>query len=226
MASWMVHLRIAEKLSTMINDISEREFIIGNIAPDSGVPNEDWSEFTPPYDVSHYIEADDKGKRIRRIDKYVGKYLSKELLASYTSGQFSFYLGYLTHLITDDLWVERVIKYCAEKFPEDYAADKKEAVWRWKKDFYDLDAKYLRDYPDFHAFSVYSSSVGYENKYLDFFSPDAFDNRRDYITRFYLEKRADLDREYAYFTEDEMTSFVESAPDEIINRLRTFVKKL
>ena len=28
--------------------ILKKPFVIGNIAPDAGVPNEDWSEFSPP----------------------------------------------------------------------------------------------------------------------------------------------------------------------------------
>ena len=42
MASWMVHLRIADKLLELLKDIDETAFVMGNIAPDSGVPNEDW----------------------------------------------------------------------------------------------------------------------------------------------------------------------------------------
>ena len=226
MASWMVHLRIADKLSAMIDNITVREFIIGNLAPDSGIPNDDWSSFCPPYDMSHFIVSDENGRRRRSISTYISKYLSDEQINGYLPEQYSFYLGYLAHLITDDLWVERVIDECAKKFPEEYAADKKAAVWRWKKDYYDLDAKYLRDNPDFHAFNVYASSVGFENKYLDFFSPDAFDNRREYIVSFYLEKRDDLDRDYKYFTESDMDDFVAEAPDEIVKRLGEFVKKL
>ena len=36
MASWMIHLRIADKLLDRIPDISPIEFIMGNMAPDSG----------------------------------------------------------------------------------------------------------------------------------------------------------------------------------------------
>ena len=42
MASWMVHLRIADELLKHISNIDETAFVMGNIAPDSGVPNEDW----------------------------------------------------------------------------------------------------------------------------------------------------------------------------------------
>ena len=40
MASWMIHLRIADKLLDKIPDLSPIEFIMGNMAPDSGVPVE------------------------------------------------------------------------------------------------------------------------------------------------------------------------------------------
>jgi hypothetical protein len=43
MATWMVHLRIADKLLNKIKGLSYTEFVVGNIAPDSGVPNDAWS---------------------------------------------------------------------------------------------------------------------------------------------------------------------------------------
>lgn len=36
MASWMVHLRIADRLLSEFPDLEETEFVVGNIAPDSG----------------------------------------------------------------------------------------------------------------------------------------------------------------------------------------------
>ena len=41
MASWMVHFRIADALLDVQKELSQIEFIFGNIAPDSGVPNKD-----------------------------------------------------------------------------------------------------------------------------------------------------------------------------------------
>ena len=54
MASWMVHLRIADTLLDQLTSLYPVEFIVGNIAPDSGVPNEDWSVFTPSTTISHF----------------------------------------------------------------------------------------------------------------------------------------------------------------------------
>ncbi len=54
MASWMVHLRSADELLKYTDRIDETAFVMGNIAPDSGVPSEDWSEYHPPKNVSHF----------------------------------------------------------------------------------------------------------------------------------------------------------------------------
>lgn len=54
MASWIVHLRIADQLLDQIPDLKSTEFVVGNIAPDSGIPNEDWSAYTPSPVLSHF----------------------------------------------------------------------------------------------------------------------------------------------------------------------------
>ncbi len=70
MASWMVHLRIADMLLDRVKDLDEAFFVVGNIAPDSGAPNENWSAFTPSGDVSH-IKPKGTDKRNIDIDRYV-----------------------------------------------------------------------------------------------------------------------------------------------------------
>jgi hypothetical protein len=56
MASWIVHLRLAENLLGLIPDrLAERSrrslepasFAVGNIAPDSGMPDEKWEKSNP-----------------------------------------------------------------------------------------------------------------------------------------------------------------------------------
>ena len=90
-----------------------------------------------------------------------------------------------------------------------------------KKDWYDLDFKYLRDHPDFRGFRLYREAVDFRNDYMDEFSPDAFENRRQYITSFYLAGREDLDREYPYLTEREMKLFVDGSVHAILDTLHT-----
>jgi hypothetical protein len=59
---------------------------------------------------------------------------------------------------------------------------------------------------------------------MEEFSPDAFDDRRAYITDFYLAGRENLDREYPYLTQDRMDTFVKDAAQEILGILHTQYK--
>lgn len=215
MASWMVHLRIADKLLDRIPNLSPVEFIVGNIAPDSGVPNEDWSQFFPDTTVSHF-KTDGKNADPAA---FAAKYFTKEQTAGYDQKQYAFYLGYYVHLITDTLWVRDIYRPSCKRFASLREADPDNFIWKLKEDWYDLDYKYLRDHPGFRAFRVYLGAVGFRNDFLEEFSTDAFDNRRQYITDFYLQGKANLDREYPYLTEQEMDAFVLKATEEILSRL-------
>lgn len=219
MASWMVHLRIADRLLEIVKDLEPTEFVVGNIAPDSGVPNEDWSVFTPSTNVSHFRKTDKFGKKEIVLECYVDRYFSEKQRANYDAKQYSFYLGYYVHLVTDMLWKTKIFEGSVEKDKGAYEKDPTETVWKWKKDWYDLDFLYLRDYPEFRAFKIYEQAAGFKNKYMEIFSEDAFDNRRVYITGFYHEKRENLDRKYPWLNKEEMDDFVETAVENIIGKI-------
>ena len=218
MASWMVHLRIADKLLDRLPGLSPVEFIVGNIAPDSGVPNADWSAFTPSTHISHFKTDSSTADPAA----FAAKYFTPVLRECYHEKQYAFYLGYLVHLLTDVLWVEKVYHPAKIKFAKEREADPKNFIWKLKEDWYDLDYLYLRDHPGFRAFRVYLGAVGFVNEYMEEFSTDAFDNRREYITGFYLQKKDDLDREYPYLTKQEADQFIEDAVTAIENQLKSF----
>jgi len=216
MASWMVHLRIADKLLDNIPCLSATEFIVGNLAPDSGVPNEDWSAFIPSTAVSHFRTPGKKADPAA----FAENYFPPDKRAPYTQKQHSFYLGYLTHLMTDALWSQEIVHPTKSRFSREFAVDPG-FIWTVKKDWYDLDFRYLRDHPNFRAFEIYRNAAGFQNAYMEEFSADAFDNRRAYITGFYLEGRTDLDRDYPYMTQKQMDAFVTAATVEILGILQT-----
>ncbi len=70
MASWMVHLRVADCLLTQLSGISDVGFVMGNVASDSGIPNEDWSAFIPSSEVSHFRTTDEYGLKKIHKDLY------------------------------------------------------------------------------------------------------------------------------------------------------------
>ena len=79
-------------------------------------------------------------------------------------------------------------------------------------------------YTDFaiRAFRVYLGAAGFVNTFMEEFSPDAFDNRRVYITSYYLQENDHLDRAYPYLTEAEMDAFVENSVREIPGLLKKY----
>lgn len=219
MASWIVHLRIADRLLNEIPGLKATEFVVGNIAPDSGIPNEDWTVFTPSPVVSHF-KADDSVPKKIQIPVFTARHFSEEKRAEYSTEEYSFFLGYLVHLLTDVLWSDQVGGQLKKRFPEEWATDKHRLIQKAKEDWYDLDFLYLKQHPGFRAYSLYENAVGFQNTFLDFFTADAFDNRREYITSFCRQEKEHLDRGYPYLTETEMDDFVENAARDIRLRLK------
>src|SRR5688572_33206791 len=70
MCTWICHLRIAEKLLPHFHDLDKVTFTFGSLAPDSGIPNETWTEFDPPKEVTHFIEKGEGEDRIRDLLYY------------------------------------------------------------------------------------------------------------------------------------------------------------
>ncbi|QFJ55092.1 zinc dependent phospholipase C family protein [Pseudobutyrivibrio xylanivorans] len=219
MASWMVHLRIADELLNRIDDLDETAFVLGNIAPDSGVPNEDWSVFTPPTNVTHFKTKPEERTFID-IDKFITEYFSSEAINGYTQKEYSFFLGYYTHLLTDIEWSKMVRE---EGVTEENAAKEgmsyQDFIWKNKEDWYDLDFRYLADNPEFRTFRIYENADDITNVYMDIFAKDAFENRREYICGYYRsDDHGDLYRDYKYLSKERYDSFVDEAVD-IIKKL-------
>ena len=219
MASWMVHLRVADALLELIPGLVPREFIMGNIAPDSGIPDESWTVFTPSKTVSHFEVKDAQGKHID-VAHYARSYFTPKQQRSYDDKQYSFYIGYLTHLLTDIQWKQQVFLPTAERCSAELAADKAAFMARMKDDWYNQDFLYLCAHPDFRAFHIYAGSTGFQNTYMDIFSSDAFDNRREYIVSFYRQPNENLDREYPYLTQQDAGRFVQDTVNWILEQLR------
>ncbi|MBQ4089130.1 MAG: zinc dependent phospholipase C family protein [Clostridia bacterium] len=97
MANWITHMIIAEKLLDMGLDADARGFAVGNIAPDCNMENADWSDFTPPRAVTHWMTGAYKDSADCEAfwDSYIRgrEFVSQE--------ERAFMLGYYAHLIAD-----------------------------------------------------------------------------------------------------------------------------
>lgn len=61
------------------------------------------------------------------------RYFTAEQRQEYSKEAYLFYLGYLTHLLTDIEWVRQVYKPSLEKFNKLFTEKPTEAVWILKK---------------------------------------------------------------------------------------------
>jgi hypothetical protein len=70
MATWITHLRIAENLLGLFPDLDPAPFAVGNIALDSGIPDEKWEKFTPPAEVTHFGNFTDAYRKLADLEFY------------------------------------------------------------------------------------------------------------------------------------------------------------
>lgn len=220
MASWMIHLRIADALIDKIEGLDRTAFVMGNIAPDSGVPNSDWSAFSPPKSVTHYYrQMDDKSKQID-IDVFRTDYFSEAHIQTYSNKAYSFFLGYYIHLLSDIEWSEKISRPTEKQHLDEITENKQAFVEKMKEDWYDLDFRFLHEHPDFRAFRIYEQAKDFQNIYMKEFSEDAFENRREYICGFYHgEEHGLLYRKYPYLTPEQADRFVYETVDCVMKNL-------
>ncbi len=99
MATWVTHSMIADEILKKITWLDRRCFSVGNIAPDCNIPNEDWSVLTPSREVTHFMSG--KTKQFSDSERFCDKYIYPKRNEMISNEQYSFLLGYYTHLIAD-----------------------------------------------------------------------------------------------------------------------------
>ncbi len=214
MATWIAHLRLTENLLRMIDGLDAASFAIGNIAPDSGIPDEKWENFTPPKEVSHFIvPTDDDPWRIVDLEFY-RRYLAPMSWPGDDAGRFSFFLGYFFHLVTDNLWNQQIARPIVTRFEAEFEADPT-FIWEVKRDWYGLDFVYLHEHPESLFWRVFLDCTYEEDYDLDLMPAEGLRRQIDYIQTYYQRQdqmaKALHERPDVYLSQPEMDRFVEGA---------------
>lgn len=244
MASWMIHFRVAQALldSGSLGNTPDRAtataFAVGNVAPDSGVPTPDGQGYTPDKTASHFMRRFDgvpDGQNSERCDPalFAEKWLKPVLTAAVTDPRtVAFYLGYLSHLVTDNAWVRDFIYPAKARFADlrlEGGVETPAAVARFyaflKKDWYDMDFLYLKHRPDLPAYRLFLESPYFENRYLPFFPEDAFEMRRAEIELFYRKGVEGVEERETYLNEGELEAFVLRVSREIVAEFGDFFEQ-
>ncbi len=219
MASWIVHLRIAEALLKKNNGFDAHYFAIGNIAPDSGIPDENWENFEPPPELLHFRGKENAQRKLADL-KFYRQYIQPLQQEETELKQISFYWGYFFHLVTDNLWDEIIDQPTRRKFAAEFEADPK-FIWEVKRDWYGLDFEHVQNNPNSIFWQVFLD-CNYTQDFLPFLPREAIQERTTYIKEFYQRTDEQLKERYGirpdkYLSETEMDGFIELAEDKLLN---------
>lgn len=232
MATWGAHFRIAENILKDYPSLNRGLFAIGNIAPDCGIPSDNWSSFTPPKKISHFTVFEDNYLEIKS-DKFIlndieffSKYLKDINLGSLKSDQ-SFLLGYFTHLIADNLWNYYIMKPLKEKHLKDFQQDQN-FIWKVKSDWYDLDKVYLTENKD-SLFWTDFLKAEYNEDFLDFLPREGILRQMDFIRNFYRISEEEYlkvsKKDFVYLKKDEMDNFIQDSTQIILDIFKQIFQK-
>ena len=232
MATWITHMMIADKLFKSGINLDEKGFAVGNIAPDCNVENEDWSEFTPRREVTHWMNGE--SKLTADYEGFFDEYIKDKEFDS--NEHISFLLGYYSHLVTDvefqkfvrdDRRVKNIFSRVKSKenlyeeirgYSEDF--DTLKRVFGKHNIFYDIyvqEFNYLKDNPN----SKYNTVLKRINDFPDYldYLPKGAIVRKINIIKEYLDVMEQRD-EFIFFSEHEFNEFVEETSSliyELIN---------
>lgn len=233
MATWITHLMIADGVLERISNLNKRGFCVGNIAPDCNVENEDWTAFTPPREVTHWMQS--KRKKASDCDAFCDEYILKRKDKIKSAEEYAFLLGYYSHLITDaafqamirdedrvrETWrrIKSDEKFSAACAGMDETWDSVKKLIPKKdrmREIYAIEAEYLNDHP----------SSGYLTEILPLKSfPDYIDYLpegcivRKIGVMGYLPKLNKSFNKFVTISRGEYTRFVEEATGLVINQL-------
>ncbi|WP_058303121.1 zinc dependent phospholipase C family protein [Gorillibacterium timonense] len=199
MATWITHMRIAERLMDEGLSVSDKEFIVGNIGPDCGLPGEDGAYY-PPRTVTHFKLNGETNPDLF-YEQYTAPYLT-----SMDHKELSFHLGYYAHLVTDLEW-KTFIQHKKTDEVHQAILDHPD-FWRFlKQDWYGVDFNYLQNHADAKFWTVFQNIHEFPD-YLDIFPQGQILEQIKRITAFYQESSLPDGYIFTYLAPSEMDEFV------------------
>ena len=104
MPTWVTHMMVADNVLRKFPQLDRRGFCVGNIAPDCNIQNEDWTVYTPSREVTHWMKG--ARKSVSDVDAFCKEYIIKRKGGISGGEEYSFLLGYYSHLIADAVFQE------------------------------------------------------------------------------------------------------------------------
>lgn len=236
MATWISHMMIVDNLLKRGLNLDKIGFCVGNVAPDCNVENEDWTEFTPPRKVTHWMTG--RSKLTADYEGFYDEYIKDKTFTS--KEKYAFFLGYYAHLITDVRFQAMVrneerVKKCFDRikqrpeirekikgYPENF--DTLKQVFGKERTLYDVtihEVNYLKK----NAESAYNTILRKVNDFPDYMDilPKGAITRKIKIMAYEPEDQS-LD-DFVFFDEKEYLDFIVETSDFIYEIIQEKIEK-
>ena len=230
MATWVTHLMIADRVLRAMPELDRRGFCVGSIAPDCNVENEDWTQFIPSREITHWMSSD--RKVAADCERFYDEYISGRKHEIDTEQEWSFLLGYYAHLIADAEFqryirdTERVasswtrikahpVLACqGNGMPENWDSVKKLINKNERmKDIYTIEAEYLDEHPDAGYLTEILALEDFPD-YIDYLPAGAIIRKISVMG--YIPKKESGDFPFVAMTREEYSVFLDMATEQII----------
>ena len=229
MANWVTHLMIADEALKELDHLLPRGFCVGSIAPDCNIENEDWTGFTPPREITHWMDGEIKDED--DCERFLKAYFLSRRIDS--EEEYAFLLGYYAHLIEDAEYMAFLrdparVKAAWERIEKSLAPGEKimatQRDWqgiktvfgkeRRMKELSRIEYEYLSDNPD----------SGYIRHILNL---DAFPDYIDYLPENAIKRKIGVmpkpvnkKIELISMTKEELYEFVRKTKDKVVLKIR------
>ncbi len=205
LASWLTHLRIAEKIKNTIKDIDLNYLLIGSIAPDFILYDDSYKTSLLANITDIKLDIDINVLNYAIADFY-NKYMHPQKLIVRSDKTRSFLWGCYFHLITNKAWIEEYYSQFTTAY-EQHSEDIKQDMSAFiKEEMFALDFKYLESNGTniINEFRNYNFSLNYFCE----FDTTYINEYKSKIIDFYSKEAASTSGNLEFFSLNSLESFI------------------
>lgn len=201
MPTWANHFRIADKLISSIKKLNLEYFLIGNIAPDCGIPTGINGEYIPPTSVTHFTTKDISNKTDCDYNFIYENYIKNETDIK----KLSFFIGYFVHLYTD---CEYAINIYLPIEKENGCFSANPLLWKKvKKEIESIDNNYLNNNIS-PSFELFKTCHTFDENYPSWYKNNEISKQMKNIINLYSTLK-DKKMKFNYIKPEQISLFIE-----------------
>lgn len=213
MATWLMHLRVAERVKEHLGEIDETAYYVGSIAPDSGRMVDNFT-YLPPKDVSHWKrDGVSYEQRFEDNADFFRKYGENER----DIYKRSLFLGYYIHILVDTIYVRDIIHPFIEKNGKPFWRANIEEI---RAGWYELDYRFLCENSNYYPLSVINGVREFENDYFDYFTKDDITERINFASELYKNPKINPTQRFLTIDKARQNELIGQMTEIIITELK------